>query len=133
MRSTQELRIYHKLISRVIEENHDDPRIETPKRSLEIIEAELKRREEMAKNFNKMSIDELEAFRDEIARERDKLKDDFTSAGKVLNVKLQEEELAKKQAELDGKKEELEEKMPKPQTVNLKTLVLKGKALLGKE
>jgi hypothetical protein len=133
MRSTQELRIYHKLISRVIEENHDDPRIETPKRSLEIIEAELKRREEMAKNFNKMSIEELEAFRDEIARERDKLKDDFTSAGKVLNVKLQEEELAKKQAELDGKKEELEEKMPKPQTVNLKTLVLKGKALLGKE
>lgn len=133
MRSTQELRIYHKLISRVIEENHDDPRIETPKRSLEIIEAELKRREEMVKNFNKMSIDELEAFRDEIARERDKLKDDFTSAGKVLNVKLQEEELAKKQAELDGKKEELEEKMPKPQTVNLKTLVLKGKALLGKE
>ena len=125
MRSTEELRLYHWLITRIIKENPDDPRIETPKESLRIIEIELERRETMAKNFKRMSIDELEDFRNDIAAQKVLLTEDFIAAGKVLNVKRQEAELDEKQAELDEKKAELKEMMPKSQIVKLKTLVMK--------
>lgn len=125
MRTTAELRMFHSLISQVIKENPDDPRIETPKKSLKIIETELERRETMAKNFKRMSIGELEDFRNDIATQREALKAQFVGAGKVLNVRRQEEKLEKQQDDLDEKKGELKEKMPKPQTVNLKTLLLK--------
>ncbi len=133
MRSSEELHIFHALISQVIKENPDDPRIEVPRKSLEIIEAELERRETMAKNFKRMSIDELEDFRNDIAAEKVALTEQFIAAGKVLNVRRQEVELDQKQDVLDEKKEELEEMMPKPepQTVTLKTLYLKAKAKLG--
>jgi hypothetical protein len=125
MRSTEELKLYHWLITRVIKENPDDPRIETPKESLRIIEIELERRETMAKNFKRMSIDELEDFRNDIAAQKVLLTEDFIAAGKVLNVKRQEAELDEEQAELDEKKDELKKMMPKSQVVKLKTLVMK--------
>ena len=86
----------------------------------------------MAKNFKRMSIDELEDFRNDIVAQKVLLTEDFIAAGKVLNVKRQEAELDEKQAELDEKKDELKEMMPKSQIVQLKTLIMKAtKGKLG--
>jgi hypothetical protein len=129
MRSTKELQIYHALISQVIIENPDDPRIETPKESLRIIEEELERRSNMP-DFDRMEIDELKAFRDKIAKEREGLKHDFVAAGKVLDRKLQDADLVEEYKRLEEKRKALEERIgaiPEPQRVNLRTLLFKAK------
>ncbi len=86
----------------------------------------------MAKNFKRMSIDELEEFRNDIAAQMEALKAEFVGAGKVLDVRRQEAELEVKQSDLDEKKGELKEKLPKSQIVQLKTLIMKAtKGKLG--
>jgi methyl coenzyme M reductase subunit C-like uncharacterized protein (methanogenesis marker protein 7) len=40
------LQVKKQLLEQIIEENADDPRVEEPKRQLQIIEEEIKRREE---------------------------------------------------------------------------------------
>ncbi len=133
MRTTQELKVYHSLISQVIMENPDDPRIETPKKSLRIIEEELERRNNMP-NFEKMDIDDLERYREKIAAKRNELKANFIAAGKVLDVKRQKASLLEDYERLEAKRAALREKIgePEPQTVGLKTLILKAtKGKLG--
>ena len=85
-------------------------------------------------DYNKMEIDELEAYREKIARQRDKLKANFIAAGKVLDVKRQNAQLLEDYELLEAKRAALREKIgePEPQTVGLKTLLLKAtKGKLG--
>lgn len=81
----------------------------------------------MSKNFKRMSIDELEDFRNGIVAQKDTLTEQFIAAGKVLNVRRQEVGLNEKQDVLDDKRDELDKMMPEPepQTVTLKTLWMK--------
>lgn len=134
MRSTQELRVYHSLISQVIKENPDDPRIDTPRQSLRIIEEELVRRNNMP-DFEKMDMDDLERYREKITKQREDLKIEFVAAGKILDAKRQYDQLIEDHDKLEAKRLVLQEKLgtlPKPpRTVNLKTLILNAKAKIG--
>ena len=81
-------------------------------------------------SFEKMDIDDLERFREKIAEQKVKLTADFIAAGKVLDAKRQDKKLAEDYALLEVKRKALQEKMgvePKPQTVGLKALFMKGK------
>ena len=62
-------------------------------------------------NFERMDIDELEANRNKIARQRDALKAEFMAAGKVLDVKRQDETLRAEYENLKAKQREIEVKL----------------------
>ena len=81
-------------------------------------------------NFEYMEIDELEAYREKLAKQEDKLKLDFVAAGKVLDAKRQDAQLVEDYERLEAKRKALQEKIgiePEPQRVNLKTLIFKSK------
>ncbi len=78
-------------------------------------------------NFEKMDIDDLERYREKIAAKRNELKANFIAAGKVLDVKRQHKEYVMDYEKLEEKRLKLKEKMDaKPQTVNLKTIIMQS-------
>lgn len=62
-------------------------------------------------NFEKMDIDELMAYRDKLAKRKHEIRAEFIAAGKVLDVKLQDKQLADDYALLEAKRAKLQEKM----------------------
>ena len=76
-------------------------------------------------NFEKMDIDDLIAYRDKLAKQKHEIRAEFIAAGKVLDVKRQEKNLADDYALLEAKRAKLQVKMgiePEPQKTTLKKL-----------
>ena len=79
-------------------------------------------------NYEKMDIDDLERYREKLAKQKHEIREKFIAAGKVLDVKRQHKEYVINYEKLEEKRLKLKEKMEeaKSQTVNLKTLVMKS-------
>ena len=78
-------------------------------------------------DYEKMDIDDLERYREKLAKQKHELREKFMAAGKVLDVKRQHKEYVMNYEKLEEKRLILKKKMEaKSQTVNLKTLVMKS-------
>jgi len=62
-------------------------------------------------NFERMDIDELEAYREKISAQRVRLKAEFMAAGMELNKKRQDASLRAEFEDLERRKKEVEAKL----------------------
>lgn len=101
-----ELNLRAVLLEQIIAEYEGDPRLPEPIRQLEIIREEIRKRLNMA-NFQSMKTPDLEQRRAVLQEQIEKASAEFMEIGRIIDIRLRAEALAKKAEAIDAQQEDL--------------------------